>query len=210
MTNAVPVNPKFSFNDGLFSGYDAQKHAGDKSSWSFQKDGKGLIKRDDTLKNPHCVFQLMKKHYDRYDLKKVSLDHGDARGGSAGRIRPSPPPAAGQGRDHIGAASPVPHSVAIAEHPHDDHRAALLGNIGICGGINALRGEPNVQGPPDHALLSHYLPGYPKAPGASWADAEQCIAGHHAPDGEPSPELDEQYRQVRHQPDAGSSQRRDA
>ena len=72
-TNAAfLVNPKFSFNDGLFSGYDAQKHAYDKSSWSFQKDDKGLIKRDDTLKNPHCVFQLMKKHYDRYDLKKVS------------------------------------------------------------------------------------------------------------------------------------------
>ena len=42
-TNAAfLVNPKFSFNDGLFSGYDAQKHAYDKSSWSFQKDGKGL------------------------------------------------------------------------------------------------------------------------------------------------------------------------
>lgn len=37
-TNAAfLVNPKFSFNDGLFSGYDAQKHAYDKSSWSFQK-----------------------------------------------------------------------------------------------------------------------------------------------------------------------------
>ena len=48
-TNAAfLVNPKFSFNDGLFSGYDAQKHAYDKSSWSFQKDGKGLIKRDAT------------------------------------------------------------------------------------------------------------------------------------------------------------------
>ena len=68
------MNPKFSFNDGLFSGYDAQKHAYDKSSWSFQKDGKGLIKRDDTLKNPHCVFQLMKKHYDRYDLKMCIRD----------------------------------------------------------------------------------------------------------------------------------------
>ena len=40
-TNAAfLVNPKFSFNDGLFSGYDAQKHAYDKSSWSFQKDDK--------------------------------------------------------------------------------------------------------------------------------------------------------------------------
>ena len=94
-TNAAfLVNPKFSFNDGLFSGYDAQKHAYDKSSWSFQKDDKGLIKRDDTLKNPHCVFQLMKKHYDRYDLKKVPVDHGDARGGICWpSIRPSPRPA---------------------------------------------------------------------------------------------------------------------
>lgn len=54
----------------------------------------------------------------------------------------------------------------------------LLGNIGICGGgINALRGEPNVQGSTDHALLSHYLPGYLKAPKASWQTLEQYIAG---------------------------------
>ncbi len=37
----------------------------------------------------------------------------------------------------------------------------LLGNIGVPGGgVNALRGEPNVQGSTDMALLSHYFPGY--------------------------------------------------
>ncbi len=38
----------------------------------------------------------------------------------------------------------------------------LLGNIGICGGgVNALRGEPNVQGSTDFALLYHYSAGIP-------------------------------------------------
>jgi formate dehydrogenase major subunit len=37
----------------------------------------------------------------------------------------------------------------------------LLGNIGIAGGgINAMRGESNVQGSTDHALLFHIMPGY--------------------------------------------------
>lgn len=44
----------------------------------------------------------------------------------------------------------------------------LLGNIGLAGGgVNALRGESNVQGSTDHALLFHILPGYLKTPKAS-------------------------------------------
>jgi len=41
----------------------------------------------------------------------------------------------------------------------------LLGNMGIAGGgINALRGENNVQGATDMAMLFHVLPGYLGAP----------------------------------------------
>ena len=37
----------------------------------------------------------------------------------------------------------------------------LMGNIGMAGGgINALRGESNVQGSTDHCILWHILPGY--------------------------------------------------
>src|SRR5258708_40290743 len=37
----------------------------------------------------------------------------------------------------------------------------LLGNIGKPGGgVNALRGEPNVQGACDMAVLYNYMPGY--------------------------------------------------
>ena len=49
----------------------------------------------------------------------------------------------------------------------------LLGNIGVAGGgINALRGEPNVQGSTDHALLYGYIPGYHNAPIATWKTLE--------------------------------------
>ena len=41
----------------------------------------------------------------------------------------------------------------------------LLGNMGIAGGgVNALRGESNVQGSTDHCLLLHIWPGYLKTP----------------------------------------------
>ena len=46
----------------------------------------------------------------------------------------------------------------------------LLGNMGICGGgVNALRGEPNVQGSTDHAILLQHPAGYLKMPAASQA-----------------------------------------
>jgi len=41
----------------------------------------------------------------------------------------------------------------------------LLGNIGVAGGgINALRGQDNVQGSTDMCILEHILPGYIKCP----------------------------------------------
>jgi formate dehydrogenase major subunit len=46
----------------------------------------------------------------------------------------------------------------------------LLGNMGIAGGgVNALRGESNVQGSTDQGLLFHIWPGYLPAPTASLA-----------------------------------------
>ena len=44
----------------------------------------------------------------------------------------------------------------------------LLGNMGVAGGgVNALRGESNVQGSTDHCLLWHIWPGYLQIPRAS-------------------------------------------
>ena len=47
----------------------------------------------------------------------------------------------------------------------------LLGNMGVAGGgINALRGESNVQGSTDMGLLFHILPGYIETPVDAWQD----------------------------------------
>ena len=63
------VNPKYDFKDGLFSGYNPEKRSYDKSTWAFEKDEKGIPKKDPTLQNERCVYQLLKKHYSRYDLE---------------------------------------------------------------------------------------------------------------------------------------------
>ena len=80
-TNAsMIVGKNFKFKDGIFSGYDPKTRTYDKSNWSFELDKNGVPKKDKTLKDPRCVFQLMKKHYSRYDLKKVSDVTGVSKG----------------------------------------------------------------------------------------------------------------------------------
>ncbi|EMV74789.1 formate dehydrogenase-O major subunit domain protein, partial [Escherichia coli] len=56
----------FAFEDGLFSGYDAEKRQYDKSSWNYQFDENGYAKRDETLTHPRCVWNLLKAHVSRY------------------------------------------------------------------------------------------------------------------------------------------------
>ena len=67
------INPEFSFSDGLFSGAKTEngKVTYDKATWTYQTDADGNILKDYTLQDPNCVFQLMKKHYSRYDVDMV-------------------------------------------------------------------------------------------------------------------------------------------
>src|SRR5512140_3443662 len=71
-TNAsVLVGDKYSFDEGLFSGYDGEKRSYDKGTWAFEVDDKGMLKTDPTLQHPRSVFQLLKKHLDRYTPEMV-------------------------------------------------------------------------------------------------------------------------------------------
>ncbi len=42
----------YHFEDGLFSGYDAEKRKYDKTSWNYELDENGFAKRDTTLQHP--------------------------------------------------------------------------------------------------------------------------------------------------------------
>ena len=93
-TNAAfVVNGDFKLpadTDGVFSGFDAEKHNYDRSTWNYSGTGAAnpqnpgmstgqnhtlpaplpplpeKVEYDLTLQNPNCVFQLLKKHYSRY------------------------------------------------------------------------------------------------------------------------------------------------
>ncbi|MEX5669108.1 formate dehydrogenase, partial [Pseudomonas neuropathica] len=67
------VDPGFTFEDGIFSGYDAVKRRyTDKTTWNYQYAEDGFAKVDPTLQDPRCVYQLLKQHYSRYGLELVS------------------------------------------------------------------------------------------------------------------------------------------
>jgi formate dehydrogenase major subunit len=163
------VGKAYGFKDGLFSGYDAKTHSYDKSKWAFDTDDKGIPKRDPSLKNPRCVLNLLKKHFDRYTLKKVSQTTGTPESlllevyktyGATGKP--------GKAATIMYAMGWTQHTVGVQNIRTMSIIQLLLGNIGVAGGgVNALRGESNVQGSTDHCLLFHILPGYLPMPPAS-------------------------------------------
>ena len=67
------VSPDYNFSEGVFSGLAEKdgKFSYDSQSWAYQKDG-DVIKKDPSLQDPLCVFQILKNHVSRYDIKTVS------------------------------------------------------------------------------------------------------------------------------------------
>jgi len=168
-TNATfLINEKFDFKtaEGLFSGYDPEKRAYDNSSWAYQLDENKIPKRDMSMKDPHCVYQLLKKFYARYDMETVS------------KITGTPIDLMKQVYETYASSHPADKSATImyamgtTQHTHGTQNIRsyviaqlLMGNIGVAGGgINALRGESNVQGSTDMCLLFHIIPGYLQCP----------------------------------------------
>ncbi|SMP74151.1 formate dehydrogenase alpha subunit [Desulfonatronum zhilinae] len=170
-TNAAfLVNPDFGFDDGLFSGWDPEKNAYDKSTWTYQLDDKGVPKRDLTLKDKNCVFQLLTKHFERYTLDRVSETTGTPKDkllevykayAATGK-----PDKSGTNTYAMGWTQ---HTIAVQLIRTMAMIQLLLGNVGNAGGgVNALRGEANVQGSTDSALLYHIIPAYNPTPRAVW------------------------------------------
>ncbi|ACX51447.1 formate dehydrogenase, alpha subunit [Ammonifex degensii KC4] len=164
------VDPNFKFEDGLFSGATTKdgQFVYDPTTWQYQKEG-DKIKRDPTLQDPNCVFQILKRFVSRYDIKTVC------------RITGTPEDVYRQvcelycstGRPD--KAGNIIYAMGITQHTYGSQNVRavailqlLLGNVGIAGGgINAQRGESNVQGSTDMAMLFHLLPGYLSCPDAT-------------------------------------------
>jgi formate dehydrogenase major subunit len=152
--------------DGMFSGYDAEKRSYAKSTWTYQVDDKGVPMRDKTLQSPNTVFQLMKKHYARYDADKVCAITGTPK---EDFLKVCETYAQGGKTDKTGV---IMYAMGTTQHTYGTQNIRaysilqlLLGNMGVAGGgIDALRGENNVQGSTDMGLLSNLLTAYLKVP----------------------------------------------
>lgn len=203
----------FDPETGLFSGWDPEKKKYTNTTWHYQVESTSTWdtsangtyswavapgvpkftpptvehpKKDMTLQDPMCVYQQFKKHYSRYDMDTVcsicgmdketlelvySTYASSAAPGKAGSILY----ALGQTQHTYGAQNTRAMSVC----------QLLLGNIGIPGGgLNALRGEPNVQGATDMGMLVNELPGYLKWPNDSARSSlRKWLEGETYPDG---------------------------
>lgn len=183
----------FDVETGLFSGFDDETSKYDNHTWHYQVESTEewdtsatggyawvtapgvpsftppvleIPKKDMTLQDPLCVFQQFKKHYSRYDLDTVSNICGMDREllekvysvyastgapGKSGTILY----ALGETQHHYGSQNCRAMSIL----------QLLLGNAGMPGGgVNAMRGEPNVQGATDMAMMTLDFPGYLKWP----------------------------------------------
>ena len=173
--------------DGLFGGWDEKKGKYDLSQWGYEgvdpepaggsrESDQGQIQKkpiqaehtDPTLQHPHCVFQILKKHYARYTPDMVEQTCGIPQHLF---LKVAEALCRNSGRDRTGA---FVYAVGWTQHTVGVQyiRAAaiiqlLLGNMGRPGGgIMALRGHSSIQGSTDIPTLYNLLPGYLPMPKA--------------------------------------------
>lgn len=184
------VDPEFKLPDdldGVFSGFNEITRTYDKATWKFQLDENGVPKKDPTLQDPHCVFQLLKRHFARYTIDMVSEITGADKEkieaaykimGETGKPNKVLTVLYAMGWTQHTIGAQIVRAVSIVQ--------LLLGNVGMAGGgINALRGESNVQGACDNGLLFHILTGYNPAPSASDVDLKTYIEKYTPQTNEP-------------------------
>lgn len=181
--------------DGLFSGWQDGKGQYETKTWTYEynedDNGQGTgdagaseshaeraanfqtkeakpVRRDPTLQDPHCVINVLKRHYARYTPEMVQEICGvspeqfvriaETLIKNSGRERTTAVCYA-VGWTHQSVGAQMIRASAILQ--------LLLGNIGRPGGgILALRGHATIQGSTDIPTLYSLLPGYLAMPKA--------------------------------------------
>ncbi len=156
------VREDFTFEAGLYSGYDAEKRKYDKASWDYERGDDGYVKVDATLQHPRTVYQLLKLHYSRYTPEMVERVCGTPQDKFlkvCELLASTSTP--GRAATIMYALGWTQHSIGSQMIRTGAMLQLLLGNIGVSGGgMNALRGHSNIQGLTDLGLMSDLLPGY--------------------------------------------------
>src|SRR5947208_3539672 len=175
---------KLPEEEGVFSGFDEKAQTYDRASWNYAGAARAQNKPgappalplmpektefDATLRNPRCVFQLMKQHYSRYTPEMVEKVTGIPQ---AKFVELAEMFTSIREKDDMKKVATIIYAVGWTHHSFGTQiiRTAamlqlLLGNVGRAGGgVNALRGHSNIQGATDMAGVVDILPGYLKVP----------------------------------------------
>ena len=158
-TNALLLgDAEFDFKDGLFSGFDEAAHKYDTRTWGYQLDAGGKARKATSLDDPNCIFTRLKTFVSRYTLDMGS----QITGIPADQIKQiAETMAKNRPGTVLYALGMTQHTTGVQGIRAFTILQLLLGNIGKPGsGVNALRGEPNVQGACDMGVLNNYFPGY--------------------------------------------------
>jgi formate dehydrogenase major subunit len=126
------------------------------------------VRRDDTLSDPRCVLQIVRRHFSRYTPEMVEQVTGCPRDTFL-RVAQTI-------LDNSGAerTTSIAYAVAWTQHTYGVQiigcaalMQLLLGNVGRPGaGIVALRGHASIQGSTDIPTLYHSIHGYMSHPSA--------------------------------------------
>ena len=189
-------------DDGLYSGFDPEKKVYDKATWNYEEggdvSGKPVaaakpakapapgtsppppalppnIAYDLSLQHPRCVFQLLKKQYERYTPEMVERITGIPKDQF---LKAADLFTSIRKDGDMKKAATIIYAVGWTQHSFGTQiirTAAMLqlimGNVGRAGGgVNALRGHSNIQGATDLAGVFDILPGYLKMPNPADTD----------------------------------------
>jgi formate dehydrogenase major subunit len=166
-TNATYlVKEGFDYQDGLFTGYDEVKRDYDRSTWDYQIGPDGFVLTDDTLQDPRCVWNLLKKTIAPYTPEMVERICGTPKDKF---LKVAAMIAETSAKDKFMTSM---YALGWTQHSKGSQNIRtmamlqlILGNVGCRGGgMNALRGHSNIQGLTDIGLMSHLLPGYLNVP----------------------------------------------
>jgi formate dehydrogenase major subunit len=199
--------------DGLFSGWDQEQGGYSIKSWQYKdapveasagdiemvheqgqaQAGEGQMvaafaaeHRDESLEDPRCIFQIVRRHYSRYTPEMVErvcgipqalfLKVAQALCDNSGRERTSA---------FCYAVGWTQHSKGVQYIRTAAIIQLLLGNIGRPGGgILALRGHASIQGSTDIPTLYDLLPGYMSMPKATYDTSfTRYLENNHTPSG---------------------------
>jgi len=192
-------------DDGLYSGFDPAKQVYDKATWNYEEGGDlsgnkaeavhhaaapapakpgtpapppGLppkVAYDLTLQHPRCVFQLLKKQYERYTPEMVERITGIPKDQF---LKAADLFTSVRKDGDMKKVATIIYAVGWTQHSFGTQiiRTAamvqlIMGNVGRAGGgVNALRGHSNIQGATDMAGIFDNLPGYLKVPNPADTD----------------------------------------